>query len=149
MCVSTVCTLSTACSVGSFGAKFLLFLICIFKYINVFILLEWNCLSWDLPDVIIYICAGQLWTIGKIWTASKNRVLQILSCSSPSSDSSSLRGPSPNLPPNLCYDLRALIYTCCFSTLTSPSAVHTVSNRLVPVVIIIKAHWLVFRANCG
>ncbi len=65
------------CSVGTFGAKFLFYFwyIFIFKYINIVILLEWICLSSDLPDVIISICAGQLWTIGKIELLAKTWVL--------------------------------------------------------------------------
>ncbi len=46
---------------------FLFWYFCIFKYINLFILLELICVSSDLPDVIIFICAGQL-----NWTARKN-----------------------------------------------------------------------------
>ncbi len=45
-----------------------------FKYINIFILLEWISLSSDLPDVIISICAGQLWTTGKIELLAKTWV---------------------------------------------------------------------------
>ncbi len=48
----------------------------IFKYINICILLELICLSSDLPDVIISICAGQLWTIRKIELLAKTGVLQ-------------------------------------------------------------------------
>ncbi len=90
------------------------------KYINIFILLEWICLSLDVPYVIISICAGQLWTIGKIELLAKTWVLQIfewllpfvwpshLSDSSPLcghshlSDSSPLCGPHIWVTPPLC-----------------------------------------------
>ncbi len=98
--------------------------ICIFKYLY-FIRMNLSSSS-DLPDVIINICAVQLWTIGKIELLAKTWVLQYLSDSSslcgpshlsdssslcgPSrlSDSSSLCGPSPHLTPNFSYNLRAL-----------------------------------------
>ncbi len=60
------------CSVGLFGAKFNLYII-FFKYIKkIFYFDEFVCLLSDLTIVVIFIFAGQLWTIGQIETASKN-----------------------------------------------------------------------------
>ncbi len=60
------------CSVGLFGAKFNLYINLIFKYIKqLFYFDEFVCLLSDLTIVVIFIFAGQLWTIGKLELQAK------------------------------------------------------------------------------